>query len=98
MSKETKKDLAELRSEIDAINDEMLQLFLRRMEVSGDIAAYKKEHDLPVLNADREQEILDAVSEKAGDMAPYARRFFTSLMELSRAYQDSLSTSEEVGG
>ena len=33
-----KKDLAALREEINGINDEMLQLFLRRMQVSGEIA------------------------------------------------------------
>ncbi|MBR5753942.1 MAG: chorismate mutase [Clostridia bacterium] len=97
MSKERKNDLTELRSEINEINDEMLRLFLRRMEVSGSIAAYKKEHGLPIPDQAREQEILAEVGEKAGAMAPYARRFFASLMELSRAYQDSLSSSEEVG-
>ncbi|MBP5272470.1 MAG: chorismate mutase, partial [Clostridia bacterium] len=61
MSNETKKDLDALREEINGINEKMLDLFLQRMRVSGDIAEYKKEHDLPILNKGREREILGDV-------------------------------------
>ncbi len=39
MSTENKKDLTALREEISAINDEMLDLFLRRMNVSAGTSA-----------------------------------------------------------
>lgn len=89
MSTDNKKDLPELREEITAINDQMLELFLRRMEVSSDIADYKKAHDLPILDKRREREIFAEVEEKAGDLGTYAHRFFSNMMELSRAYQNS---------
>ncbi|MER2024674.1 MAG: chorismate mutase, partial [Eubacteriales bacterium] len=40
-------ELSELRDQINQIDDEMLELFLRRMDVSEAIAAYKKAHGLP---------------------------------------------------
>lgn len=80
-------DLNELRSSISQINDDMLDLFMKRMEVSKQIAEYKHENDLPILDRNRERDILAAVSEKSGDMELYTHRFFANLMELSRAYQ-----------
>lgn len=94
MSTENQKDLSALREEINSINDDMLDLFLKRMEVSGDIARYKKAHDLPIFHKDREREILAMVEEKTGDMELYAHRFFSNLMELSRAYQNSLTARQ----
>lgn len=94
MSTDNKKDLPELREEISAINAEMLDLFLRRMEVSGEIADYKKAHDLPILDKSREREIFADVEERAGDLGNYAHRFFSNMMELSRAYQNSRIAKE----
>ena len=78
MSTENTKDLAALREEINGINDEMLDLFLRRMQVSGEIAEYKKAHDLPIMHKDREREILAEVEAKSGDMELFAHRTRTA--------------------
>ena len=43
----TTESLSELRSQIDKIDDELLELLVRRMRVSRDIGQYKKEHNMP---------------------------------------------------
>ena len=80
-------ELNELRNEINQIDDEILKLFLRRMEVTDQVADYKRQHDLPIYQPQREQEILESVSERAGELGCYARSLFSTLMELSRQYQ-----------
>lgn len=50
--------LSALRSEIDDIDDELLQLLARRMNVSGQIGEYKKEKGLTVVQMDRWKHIL----------------------------------------
>ena len=45
------------REGIDRINREMSELFCERMRLAGEIAAYKKENGLPVLDPRREREI-----------------------------------------
>ncbi len=50
--------LAALRSEIDDIDAELLQLLARRMNVSSQIGAYKKEKGLTVVQMDRWKQIL----------------------------------------
>ena len=47
-------ELEAYRREIDAIDGELTRLFLRRMEVTGRVGAYKQAHGLPVLDAARE--------------------------------------------
>ena len=75
-------ELSELRDRINQIDDEMLELFLRRMDVSEAIAAYKKAHGLPVTNREREREILAEMMAKGGDdMELYVYRLFSTLMD-----------------
>lgn len=83
-------ELSELRRELDEIDEELLDLFLRRMELSRQVAVYKKAHGLPVLNAEREQAILEQVTARAGAQAPAARELFSLLLSLSRARQETL--------
>ena len=81
-------DLTQLRGRIDAIDDELIRLFCRRMDVAAQIADYKKEHGLPILVPARESEKLLDVAEKAGpEMADYAKDLYTTLFRLSREYQ-----------
>jgi chorismate mutase len=41
-------ELAEVRKEIDAIDEDLAKLFLKRMELSAKVAACKREKGLPV--------------------------------------------------
>ncbi len=81
-------NLDECRKEIDKINNEILDLFLRRMEVSTKVADYKRANNLPILQPKREQQILDHIAEKSGEeLARYSTALFSNIMSLSRAYQ-----------
>ncbi len=81
-------DINELRGEIDKIDDELVALFGKRMEVAARIADYKKENNLPILVPAREREKLADVAQKAGpEMANYTRVLYSMLFELSRSYQ-----------
>ena len=81
-------DLKELRSQIDEIDDQLVQLFAKRMDVAAAIGDYKKANNLPVFVPAREREKLKDVAEKAGpEMANYTRVLYSMLFELSRSYQ-----------
>lgn len=84
-------DINELRKEIDKTNSDMLNLFIKRMELSQKIAEYKRENSLPVTDKKREREILSNVTENAGEYANYVHRFFSTLFELSKARQNELN-------
>ena len=60
----TTEDLVDLRHQIDEIDDKILEILAKRMRVSGEVANYKKEHAMPVLQAGRYDEILTKRSEQ----------------------------------
>ena len=76
------------RSEIDRIDSEILELFHQRMDVVSEIAKLKKATHSSVLNRKREREILHRVfNNSENKLGKYSVNLFTTLMELSRAYQ-----------
>ena len=52
------RDLSELRVEIDSIDRQIVELLKQRMAVANEVAEYKRERDLPVLDSGREQALL----------------------------------------
>ena len=91
-------ELSEIRKKIDAVDDQLLKLFLERMDLSDEVAAYKNEHRLPILNKERERSILAKVTEKAGERERYAYHLFSTLFELARSRQAQLiSAPTRVG-
>lgn len=84
-------NLDEIRKEISEINDEMLALFVRRMELSAQVAMYKKANGLPTLDRKREESILQKVADNTSDeYRQYALQLFKTMMDLSKEYQETL--------
>ena len=87
-------DINSARAEIDGVDNEILKLFLRRMELCRAIAEEKGRDALPVRDLARETQILNEISSKSGEMAQYSKALFEELMAQSRAYQRSLLENE----
>lgn len=83
-------ELKDIRNEIDKIDNDMLDMFKARMDLARQVAEYKVANSLPIENREREREILAEVSKKSGDMGVYAHRFFSSMMNISKAYQSTI--------
>ena len=86
-------ELSEIRAKIDSVDDQLLSLFLERMDLAEEVAKYKNEHHLPILNKQREREVLAAVMEKAGSRERYAYHLFSTIMELAKSRQAELISS-----
>ena len=87
-------DLKELRTQIDTIDEALVDLFVKRMNISAQVADYKKAHNLPIHVPAREREILQDVAEKAGsEMANYTRVLYSMIFELSRSYQSKQNSA-----
>ena len=95
-------DLNQLRERIDGVDNEIIRLMTERMDIAAEIAAYKKENGLPVLNVAREREKLVDVAEKSReDVQDYMQVLYNLIFELSRSHQNRLlvpttDTAEEV--
>ena len=83
-------ELIELRQEIDRIDEQLIPLLLKRMDISKAVAQYKVERGIPVLDAKREQEILDSVAAKCGEQGEAVKTIFSATMDASRALQHKI--------
>ena len=84
-------DLEALRKEIDAIDDQIIELFAKRMDIAANIVQYKKENGKAVFDPDREQKKLaDVISKSRDDMKQYTAFLFEQLFEVSRLHQNNL--------
>ena len=83
---QTTENLAELRRQIDRIDEGLLELLAKRMRISREIGVYKKEHNMPVLQTPRYGEILDNRTRMGASMdlqVDFVRKILTDIHEES---------------
>ena len=81
------KSLEEIRKDIDRIDNELVGLLKERMDCAKEVGYYKKEYSIPVLNVERENEVLKKVETLGGEYGNYTRMMYSNIMSLSRALQ-----------
>ena len=85
-------ELQELRKKIDGIDAELTRLFEARMDVAADIAAYKRENRMPVMDSARERDKLaDIAAQSRPELSTYVQMLYSMIFELSRSYQSELN-------
>ncbi len=84
--------LEQARLTINEVDREMAKLFVRRMEAAAMVAEYKRQTGLPILDENREAEVVRRNAELVED--PVFREYYVGFirgnMEISRAYQSRL--------
>ncbi|MBR5760768.1 chorismate mutase [Lachnospiraceae bacterium YSD2013] len=88
---DTDLQLQALRKDINAIDDELVKLFIQRMETAGKIGSLKKEAGLPVLNVKREDEVKERLTADVPEVYKESvKNLYDSIFSISRDYQESL--------
>ncbi len=81
-------NLEAIREQLNGIDDQMTALFARRMRLCQDVAEYKKEQGLPILDSGRERQIMNRVTAQAGEeLEHYTKLLYQTLFNVSRACQ-----------
>ena len=90
--------LQKARTIISQVDDEMAALFVKRMEAVEKVAAYKKEHGLPILDTAREEAIVREGALRVQDdiLRGYYTDFIQDMMAVSRRYQRRLNQGMRV--
>lgn len=86
------RDLQDLRKEIDAIDEQMVALFEKRMEIAKSVAEYKIQIGKKVFDKEREVQKLSNVESKAHNdfNKQGVRELFEQIMSISRKKQYQL--------
>ncbi len=88
--------LTALRAQIDSIDEKMIGLFVDRMRVAEQVADIKREENLPVFDAAREEEVVARARSRGGERcAGEAAALSRSLMALSKAHQRALLSGND---
>lgn len=81
-------DIHDYRKEIDGIDEQLVSLFLRRMELSCKVAEYKKREGKPIFDPARERELLTKIADLAGEeYQADAETLYSIILELSKSRQ-----------
>ena len=91
-------DLQEARNEIAAVDEEMAELFLRRMAAVEQVAAYKKERGLPIEDKQQEARVIAGRGALVSDpeLRSFYVRFLQDVMNVSKRYQHRLTEGLRV--
>ena len=92
-TKQTTENLTELRHQIDDIDNQLLEILAKRMRVSQEIGQYKKEHNMPILQTGRYDEILNKRISLAGTMGIDAG-FMKTILEA--IHEESIRQQAEI--
>ncbi len=79
-------NLALLRRQIDELDNELLEVLAKRMRVSCEIGRYKKEHSMPILQANRYNDVMSTRlknGEAMGIDADFLRKVYLAIHEES---------------
>lgn len=81
-------DIEKKRAEIDEIDAYLTKLFLRRMQICGEIGHYKKDNDIRVYDEEREKEVFAKVKAMTPEnMQEYTELLYETVIGLANAYQ-----------
>lgn len=79
--------LFEARDEIDKIDNEILHLLLKRLEISEFIGSIKKEANMSAVDKAREEEIFNNLKASSKDKYEHIEPIFTEILRVSKDIQ-----------
>ena len=81
--------ILELRQQIDKLDEEIIQLLKNRMGISKEVGKLKEELDIPVEDKNRENEIIDRLTQQVGQNLSEGEliRIFTAVFKSSKQVQ-----------
>lgn len=85
-------DLKELRQQIDEIDSKIIALYEQRMKIVKQVSIYKIANNIPVLDASREQLMLDKNLNKINieEFKKYYQAVLEGFLKASKAMQQDL--------
>ena len=96
----TTESLGLLRQQIDRIDDDLLELLVKRMRVARDIGCYKKEHNMPVVQEGRYNDLMERrvrSAETLGMSTDFIRTILATIHEESVRQQLEICSDTAAG-
>lgn len=85
-------NLEDIRRRIDGIDEQLSALLEERLTIVRDVAAYKLQNNMPILDAERERRVVERALSRLEDdsLAPYVEETYRHIMGASRHMQSDM--------
>ena len=81
-------ELEEIRKQINITDDRIAELFIERMKLCKEVSEYKIKNDLPVFQKDREEQVLQRMSDMfPKNMKESSQVLYQTIMDISKCFQ-----------
>ena len=90
---QTTENISILRKQIDDIDEQLLTILAKRMRISKEIGIYKKEHNMPILQSGRYNDILENRA-RQGEAMNLSCEFVTEIMK--SIHEESVKVQMEI--
>ncbi|MDP2891939.1 MAG: prephenate dehydratase domain-containing protein [Bacillota bacterium] len=91
------REISEIRKEIDSLDEQMISLFVKRMEAAAEATLYKMKARRPIYVPEREQQVLAQVIKNVPKgMKTGAKSLFTNLMRITRQEEYKRAVKEDT--
>ena len=92
------EQLKNARKKINDVDQQIASLFEERMNLAKDIAQYKKEHALPIIDKVREKQVIENSLQFIKDetVKEYYVSFMENMIEISKKYQNRLLNGMKI--
>lgn len=77
----------EVRAQIDDIDNQLVDLFLQRLQLCRIVGDLKRKKNMPIFNQLREQEILNKLSKKDPANSQYLRQLYHEIFKICKDVQ-----------
>ncbi|MGL5972714.1 MAG: chorismate mutase [Oscillospiraceae bacterium] len=90
-------DLNLIRSDIDDLDREIVNLLIKRFTIVYDVATFKKQNNIPVLQLDREKQVLDKIKILGNEsFEKELGLLYSYIMDLSKSLQYNFVEANEI--
>ena len=94
-SADTDTQLKAMRTQIDSLDDQLIEILAARMKVCVAVGQYKKEHNIAVVQTNRYNEIVERLT-KEGKEAGLSEDFVKKIMDT--IHEESVRQQNELVG
>ena len=91
--KSVHEQMEKIQKQIDEIDEKLLTILAKRMRISKEIGIYKKEHNMPILQSGRYNDILENRA-KQGEALNLSGDFVTEIMKA--IHEESVKVQMEI--
>lgn len=83
------------RAEIDALDAQIVDLLIQRLDIIHQVAAVKKREKIPAVLEDRVREVIDNAAAKAGRHEDEVREVYTLLVTISCDLEEKIMETSQ---